>query len=268
MRDCRLPLARRAGTFTCPRGHTYDIARSGYVNLLQPQDRRSQSPGDSKAAVAARARLIESGVGREVLQQIVGRAATLALAPDPVVVDLGSGTGDALAMLAGRLTCRGMGIDLSTAAAEHAARRFRQLTWVVANADRRLPLLDDSVDLILSLHGRRNPNEAARVLKHAGCLLVAVPAPDDLVELRQFVQGEAAARERISALLSGHERAFVVVDRFEARTRARLEREMLLDLLRATYRGERTSVADRIADLTSLDVTLASECVVMKPSRP
>ena len=82
VRDCRLPLARRAGTLTCPRGHTYDIARSGYVNLLQPQDRRSPSPGDSKAAVAARGRLIESGVGREVFKQIVGRGATLTLVGD------------------------------------------------------------------------------------------------------------------------------------------------------------------------------------------
>ena len=39
----------------------------------------------------------------------------------------------------------------------------------------------------------------------------------------------------------------------------------MLDLLRATYRGERTSDAAKIARLESLAVAMASECVVMTP---
>jgi 23S rRNA (guanine745-N1)-methyltransferase len=264
VRDCGLPLERRTTSFVCPRGHSYDIARTGYVNLLQPQDRRSKTPGDSKAVIAARARLLQSGVGTGALERIVARAAALDLGDSPVVVDLGAGTGDALGGLAARRRIAGIGIDLAVAATDHAAPRFPELTWVVANADRRLPLLDQSVDLIMSLHGRRNPAESARILKLSGFLLVAVPAPDDLIELRRFIQGDAIARQRINGLIAEHELSFAVVARFEARERAHLERPALLDLLRATYRGARTSASDRIDRLSGLDVTIASDCVLMK----
>lgn len=265
VRDCGLPLTRKAASFSCSRGHSYDIARSGYVNLLQPQDRRSRAPGDSKAVIAARGRLLKSGVGGGVLEKIVARAAALDLGEAPLVVDLGAGTGDALGGLAACRRMAGIGIDLAAAAADHAARRFPQLTWVVANADRRLPLVDRSIDLVMSLYGRRNAGEGARVLKPDGYLLAAVPAADDLVELRSAVQGEARPRDRVAALVAEHELHFVLADRFEVRERVHLERPALLDLLRATYRGERTSDAAKIARLESLEVTMASECVVMTP---
>jgi 23S rRNA (guanine745-N1)-methyltransferase len=259
VRDCALPLTRRERAFVCPRGHSYDVARSGYVNLLQPQDRRSRSAGDARAAVEARARLLAAGVGRVILDEFVGKATSLDLGQQGVVVDLGSGAGDALAALASARSMTGVGIDLSTAATEHAARRFPALTWVVANADRRLPVLDQSVDLVLSLHARRNPTECARVLAPSRFLLIAVPADDDLVELRTVVQGQGLERERADHLLAEHEPLFTLVDRSSAREQHRLERKWLLDLLRGTYRGERTSAATRVGALASLDVTLASD---------
>jgi SAM-dependent methyltransferase len=134
-----------------------------------------------------------------------------------------------------------------------------QLTWVVANADRRLPLLDHDIDLVLSLHGRRNPTECARVLKPSGFLLIAIPASDDLVELRSLIQGEPLARDRTSGLLSAHQPYFTMVERSSVRDRRRFQREALLDLLRITYRGERRSMAGGVAGLDELDVTMASE---------
>jgi 23S rRNA (guanine745-N1)-methyltransferase len=264
VRDCGLPLTRKAASFSCSHGHSYDVARSGYVNLLQPQDRRSRAPGDSTAVIAARGRLLQSGVGAGVLERIVARVAALNLGEAPVVVDLGAGTGDALGRLAACRRIAGIGIDLAAAAADHAARRFPDLTWVVANADRRLPLVDRSIDLVMSLYGRRNATEAARVLKPSGYLLAAVPAADDLIELRSAVQGEASPRERMAALVAEHEPYFTVVERFEAREHAHLDRATLLDLLRASYRGARTSASDRIDRLSRLDVTIASDCVLMK----
>src|SRR5690606_1269304 len=145
VRGCGRALARHDRTFACPAGHAYDVARSGYVNLLQPHDRRSPAPGDSREAVEARARLVSAGVGRRLVDAVVERVSRLALGDSPVVAALGSGIGDALGALADTRPVNGVGIDLSAAAADRAARRFPRLTWVVANADRRLPLLDRSV---------------------------------------------------------------------------------------------------------------------------
>lgn len=237
------------------------------MNLLQPQDRRSLVAGDRQDALKARIALLEAGVGRTILDEIVQRAESLiASHQSAVVVDLGSGSGDALGRLSGvsadarQLTC--VGIDLSTAATTIAARRFPNLTWLVANADRRLPLLDQSVDLVMSLNGRRNPAECARVMKRDARLLVAIPAEDDLVELRERVQGSRVQRERAGRLVTDHASHFSVIDRRPLRERHHLARPALLDLLRGTYRGERMSATMRVATLESMDVTVAVEVFV------
>jgi 23S rRNA (guanine745-N1)-methyltransferase len=250
----------------CDAGHSYDIARSGYVNLLQPQDRRSRVAGDSKAAIDARASLLTAGVGRTLIDAVAMRAAALDLgsADAPVVVDLGCGFGDALAAVTEGRSTVGIGIDLSTAAIERAARRFPDRVWVVANADRRLPLLDGSVDLVMSLHGRRNPPEVARVLAAERSLLVAVPAPDDLIELRELVQGERIERDRTRGVMAEHESMFGMTGRWVVRETVELDRVLLGHLLRGTYRGVRRGVAERLATLTHMTVTLASDVLLFR----
>ena len=259
VRGCGQPLRRTPHTLVCARGHSHDIARSGYVNLLQPQDRRSPNAGDTAAALDARARLLTAGIGQTLLRHVVDTAARLTMSEDAVVVDLGAGSGDILGELAERRTISAVGIDLSAAAVRTASRRFPSLTWVIANADRQLPLLDRSVDLVLSVNARRNPAECARVLTRPGHLLAVVPAADDLIELREVVQGRRVERNRTETLIEEHDAAFTLVEQATIRERHPLTREQLLDVLRGTYRGARTSAAHEVEALTSLDVTFASE---------
>jgi 23S rRNA (guanine745-N1)-methyltransferase len=260
-----LPLARRDRALSCPAGHSFDIARSGYVNLLQPHDRRSAQAGDASDAIAARAALERASVGRAIIDAVIRKSVALTPIDDPVVVDLGSGTGEMLGRLSASRSLVGVGIDLSAAAVDFAARRFPSLTWVVANADRRLPLIDRSVDLVLSIHGRRNAEECARVLNTHGALLVVQPSPDDLRELRAHVQGEAVERDRVEAMLAEHQTHFDLVKRVAIGDRQRLEREALMNLLRGTYRGARFKLLERIASIEAMDVTLSSEMCVLKP---
>ena len=262
VRGCGRPLTPVDRRLSCERGHSFDVARTGYVSLLQPQDRRSTRPGDSKEAVAARARLLDAGVGREVIDAIVRQAPRAS--GTVVAVDLGCGSGELLGALAAERDVCGAGIDLSAAAAEAAVRRFPAQTWVVANVDRGVPLLDGSAHLVTSLNGRRNVNECARVLVPGGTLIVAVPASDDLIELRARVQGEGIARDRADAVAAEHAAQFEVVERFTVRTRHSLTGDALRDLLRGTYRGARTSVASRVDALESLDVTVASDVVALR----
>ncbi|MFM7296933.1 MAG: putative RNA methyltransferase, partial [Planctomycetota bacterium] len=60
VRDCALPLRRESRRFVCERGHSFDIARSGYLSLLQPQDRRSLEAGDARETVDARRALLDA----------------------------------------------------------------------------------------------------------------------------------------------------------------------------------------------------------------
>ena len=99
VKDCHLPLVRAERRLHCPRGHSFDIARSGYVNLLQPQERRSRQPGDTGAAVAARRRLHDRGVTGPLMQAIVE---FVSASPGDIVLDAGCGEGFYLGNLARR----------------------------------------------------------------------------------------------------------------------------------------------------------------------
>ena len=70
VRDCQMALVREGRRLVCPRNHSFDVARSGYINLLQPQERRSKQPGDTLAAVAARRRLHDRGFTAPLLAGI------------------------------------------------------------------------------------------------------------------------------------------------------------------------------------------------------
>src|ERR1700745_1938513 len=104
VRDCHLPLTRveeKGGRrLVCPQGHSFDIARSGYINLLQPQERRSKQPGDTPAAVEARQRLHDRGGSAPLLEAI---AEAIAASPRDTVLDAGCGDGFYLGTLANRV---------------------------------------------------------------------------------------------------------------------------------------------------------------------
>jgi len=204
-------------------------------------------------------------VGRAVIESVATRAATLLDEESPAVVaELGSGSGELLGTLAAKRPIRGVGLDLSTHAAMHAARRFPSMSWVVANADRRLPLLNGSTGLILSVHARRNPPECRRVLVDGGFLLLAIPSTDDLIELREEIQGSPVERDRVAAAVDEHSRDFVLVEQSTCKQRLDLDRDQLLKLLRGTYRGERFSESVRVQALDSLAVTLASDILLFR----
>ena len=42
---CAAPLDRGERAYTCPNGHSYDIAREGYVHLLPANRKHARDPG-------------------------------------------------------------------------------------------------------------------------------------------------------------------------------------------------------------------------------
>lgn len=265
VRSCGEVLTRDARVWHCPRGHAFDVARSGYVNLLQPGDRRSREAGDSRDAVLARARLDEAGVGDELRASLEERARALPLPPGAAVLDVGAGSGLALERLRTSVGAQAWALDLSTAAADRGARRWPELAWVVANADRRLPFADGSFALVVSSVGPKNPAEFRRVLAQGGALFLTVPAADDLIELRSAVQGRGERIARVARALEQFGGEFELVDRATLRTRRRFERAQIEDLLAATYRGARRRERERLGDLDALEVTVATELLLLEP---
>lgn len=247
VRGCHMPLAREGRRMVCPRRHSFDIARSGYINLLQPQERRSKHPGDSAAAIAARRRLHDRGVTEPLVQAITD---AVAISPKDIVLDAGCGEGFYLGTLAGRIGFDGHGIDISTSAIDAAARRYPECEWIVANADRFIPYGAGSFSAILSITGRMNAGEFRRVLEDDGRLLVAVPGPEDLLELR------GAGRDRAARTVQTFQEGFKLIDQRRVKTVADLDTAAVQDVLLSIYRPLRSRPAEAMRLTFSLDLLL------------
>ena len=247
VRNCRMPLVHEERRLVCANGHSFDIARSGYFNLLQPQDRRSNQAGDTPAALAGRRRSHDRGDTQPLLAAI---AEIIRASPSDIVLDAGCGDGFYLGSLARDTGFKGHGVDISVPAIDAAARRYPECEWIVANADRFVPYADQSFSLVLSITGRMNPAEFRRVLRKDGRLLVALPSPEDLVELR------GPGRDRVPRTIETFAHDFALVDRRRATSTADLEAEAARDVLHFIYRPLCSQPAEAMRVTFSLDLLL------------
>ena len=261
VRDCREPLVREDRRLVCRNAHAFDVARSGYVNLLQPQDKRSKNPGDTEAAVVARRRFLESGAVTPLVDAIV-RA--LPMNRGERLLDAGCGEGHHLAELRRAYAIEGCGTDISIPAIDLAARRHKDLFWVVANADRFLPWADASFDVITSITARLNPEEFARLLVPGGRLLVALPAPDDLIELREAILGEGVQRDRVERTVATFATQFRLEGSERVTHHARLDASAIEDVMTSSYRGLRPRERERLKGIEPRDVTLARDLLLLR----
>lgn len=247
VRGCHQALTREEKRVVCPQGHSFDIARSGYINLLQPQDRRSKNPGDTADAVAARRRLHDRGVTDPLLRGIAEMSRAV---PNDIVLDAGCGEGFYLGSLARETGFDAHGVDISIPAVEAAAKRYPECEWIVANADRFLPYADRSFSIVLSITGRMNAEEFRRVLRDDGRLLVALAAPEDLIELR------GVGRDRVDRTIETFAKDFTLVDRRRVTTTADLDAAAVEDVLLSIYRPMRSEPAQAMRVTFSLDLLL------------
>src|ERR1700730_14522253 len=261
---CGRALTRGDRIVACPAGHSFDVARSGYVNLLQPQDRRSRHPGDSADTAGARRRVSDAGHEQWIVAEILAELDALGLSA-PAVLDVGCGDGFLLGSLAAARPIDAHGTDISVPAIELAAKRHPEATWVVANADRFLPWADGSFDLVTSITARRNGPEFRRLLAPGGRALVALPGEDDLIELREALLGRGTRRDRAGRAEQDLAADFTLLSRRTVRRSARLEAAAVRDLLAATYRGGRTREHERISAIGPLEVTLSRDFLLFRP---
>jgi 23S rRNA (guanine745-N1)-methyltransferase len=167
----------------CGRGHAFDIARQGYVSLVD--GRGGPGTGDSAAMVTARDRFLGGGHYRPVADAVSDLAARFDPGGPGLVLDLAGGTGYYLALVLDAIDGRlGACVDLSAPALRRAARAHARAAAIGADAWRPLPLADDSAALVLSVFGPRNAAEIGRVLVPGGTLVVATPGAAHLREAR------------------------------------------------------------------------------------
>ncbi|MFJ9615019.1 putative RNA methyltransferase [Streptomyces noursei] len=181
---CRGSLRPDRGALRCATGHTFDIARQGYVSLLTGTRATS---GDDAAMVQARDRFLSTG-GYAPIRRTLARLTADALPGRGTVVDVGCGTGYYLAGVLDRLPdARGLGLDASVRALRSAARAHRRAAAASWDVFRPFPLVDQAADVVLDVFAPRNPSEFHRVLRPSGRLIVVRPTERHLAELRDHL---------------------------------------------------------------------------------
>ena len=187
---CETPLDWNEKECRCANGHSFDPAKEGYLNLLLSHQRKSNHPGDDANMIQARRRFFDSGAFDLVTEQIK-KSAIINRQSAMSILDCGCGEGHFLGALSESHTGQFFGVDVSKEAVRCAAKRYKKANWIVANAMRQLPFADHSLDVILSVLAPRNPEEFARILKPDGALILGVPGPNHLIELRSRLAANA-----------------------------------------------------------------------------
>jgi 23S rRNA (guanine745-N1)-methyltransferase len=241
---CEADLELAETALRCPAGHSFDVARQGYVNLV---------PGraDTAEMVEAREAFLRAGHFRpltaalsDAAQQVDG---------DGAIVDLGAGTGHYLARVLDVLPgARGIAIDASPAALRRAARAHERAAAVGADAWKPLPLRDGIATIVLSVFAPRNATEIARVLTTDGRLFAITPTTRHLHELvgpLGLLSVPDDKEDRLDAQLDSH---FTLTGRRPVEHAMFLTRDECAQLVRmgpSAWHIDEQSVSERLAAL-------------------
>lgn len=167
---------------TGARTHSYDFARSGYLNLTRPSD----GEGDLKEAINARRLFLNAGYYEPLSNQI---NAILQSLNAQTVLDAGCGEGYYTNRMA-KFDRTVLGIDLSRAGIDVAAKQAKQNNTNAAFAVGSifsLPVSDAACDVVTNLFAPCCEREFSRVLKDGGCLILVGAGERHLMGLKEVL---------------------------------------------------------------------------------
>lgn len=189
---CSQPLSRASKQLHCENNHSFDQAKQGYFNLLMSNQKRSKQPGDNNEMVLARQKFLNTDIYQPISEQL--NNASIKCLPtketSPLrILDLGCGEGyytDRLHSSLEHLNIELVGLDISKDAVRYAAKRNKNITWLVASgAD--IPVTPNSQDLITCLFTRLMPEGIAQALSENGRLITVTTGKHHLLEMREIL---------------------------------------------------------------------------------
>ena len=196
---CGAPLFVKDAGLCCEKGHTYDVARKGYVHL-----HRGMAQGVyGKELFSARRAVFDQGFFSPVAKALEDVLTPLAPA---ALLDAGCGEGYYLSSLSPALPrCTLVGIDLSKEAILFAAGREGSALYCVGDLN-RLPFRDGVFDAVLNILSPASYASFARVLKSGGLLVKIMPGGEYLREIRGRLPSSKAVYDdtRVPEYLQRH----------------------------------------------------------------
>ncbi len=172
---CGKPLQKTGRQAVCEDRHSFDYAKSGYLNLYL---KKAAVSGDDAGMVKARTAFLETGAYSFLREKLCEN-----IPEDAVLADLGCGEGYYTSAFPAE---EKYGFDLSKTALAHAAKNDPATQYVLASIF-RLPLASGSCDCAVTCFAPAAADEITRILKPGGIFLFVVPDADHLIELKQVL---------------------------------------------------------------------------------
>ena len=189
----RCPLCQQALTlvdksYCCPKKHSFDLAKQGYVNLLPVQFKHSKAPGDNKTMVQARRAFLDKGFYQPLVDNILALYGEYAELNDNVF-DAGCGEGFYTHQHKNEQN-KVYGVDIAKETIKIAAKRYQDCFFSVATLS-DLPFDDEHFGWLYSVYAPILEKEFTRILKMGGYLLTVTPAENHLIELKSLIYRQA-----------------------------------------------------------------------------
>ena len=255
---CGETLTKEERTWRCEKGHSFDVARQGYVNLLPVRNKHSAQPVDTKEQVFARRSFLEGGFYGPIVDALCHLAQKYGCTGP--ILDAGCGEGWYGSRLAESMAAELIGLDISKEAVRAAAGRYKGHLWLCASAA-HIPVADQSIGLLTSLFAFTAPEEFKRVLKPEGTFIQVLAAQDHLLGLKEIIYPKIQLKEKDSVPeLPG----FALVESLPVRFTFTAEGEQVQNLLYMTphvYRigkegAERLRSTQKLTDTASCVINL------------
>ena len=264
---CRQPLERAERTCRCANGHSFDLAKEGYVNLLPANQQHSSAPGDDKAMVNARTQFL-SGGWYEPLRDQMRRLTEAFLPENGALLDAGCGEGyytEALSTVAAKREGAAAGIDLSKAAVKRAAKRCRCAEIAVASVY-HMPFSDQTVELLTDCFAPLAIDEFSRILKPGGFFLYVVPGRKHLWEMKEILYEHPYENEEKTVEYEGFHLLEEVPLEFRCNLRKQEDIAALFHMTPYAWKTPREGM-ERLLCLQELDITAQFRILVFTKLR-
>jgi 23S rRNA (guanine745-N1)-methyltransferase len=246
---CGANLARLGNILKCPAAHSFDVAREGYVNLLLASRKRPKILGDTKEMARARRVFLDQGFYRP-LSDAINQLVYSHLVSDTIrgempsprcFAEIGCGEGYYIGRLRSYVEDRAepdefcyYGMDISKAVVKLAARRHSEVFFFVGDVNRRILLSSNSIGVLLNIFAPRNAAEFDRVMTHEGLLLVAIPGPDHLANLRSDLHLLDIEPDKEERVVEGFAGAFRLTAKHTVEYEMHLNGAQLCNLIQMT----------------------------------
>ena len=177
---CKNELIIENKCYKCNNGHSYDIAKEGYINLLLNRT----MAGDDKTLVNGRINFLKQGYYEPLKQFLENLLADFSPEKSQKLLDMGCGTGYYTQGFANY--CQTFGLDISKNAIKYASKHDKNTTYIIAS-NKSVPFLDNYFDILVHIFSPFFENEDNRLLKNDGLLILVEPGPKHLIELKNIL---------------------------------------------------------------------------------